>query len=814
VAKSGTVVEISVQTRGSHAVGAHAAGATALLVADPTPYDENGGQVYADGQAYTYSSMGEVADTVDPESMNGLLALTTGLVGPVADTMPVEVWTGAQVLDDVVLWVSVSDEGDPPVPVTLLSDQRDKWEARLGPAEPPVSVLLSDDYTTLLDAPGYTPSINGGAIVGLPDQAAVALEPPAASPSITGVTGNAEGLVVVTEPVLPSTLLDFYVNGVLVAEGQRTTILQLSYEDLARTVPMVVEKDYTVTVWAQNGAGAAPTASPGQTARLNPGVTVAMVTGLLQAGMVLTGSIQIGTQTTIDQNGWTTTHPDGRQTYMRSDGSGNQWVGQAILDAATILGSLTILGLNNFLNGVMTLGKGVSDPTAKPGVTNTHDSTDLDSVPPYTLRGLFDDGARWLFTETLTGTGGNVWRITKTAGTVALVAIPQSKFEPLGGVVKVGTSYYVLGKDGNRGGDWWVFVYNSSWTKTGEWAPTAAASESLALGIDGAGGLLVAKRTAGNTLYVSEYSVAGAVGSTANCGTTWGAVTLTGITKAPVDTATVRYVVTALGHGIRVFNTSTGARVAGEEWTPAVSAVNGISHDGTNWHTFDGSAVWHYTNLIGTWDFGFTWVDNDPLPGGSDTAETKLSAIRTVAPLKRARWVISLPSAPPDDGTTNGANTASLYAATTGSTPGLIAALPEGTMSKTFDTLTPGAAAPVTSGFANRSGAVGRIKSAAVDSGGDPLTDSDGTGHFRAAKFQQSGSRSVPVPTVGVVAQLSVTFDVPFDTVPKVVTEPAATDPGVVFSGHHSVTALGFVLTVKRTATTGNTLVDFIATTA
>lgn len=537
--------------------------------------------------------------------------------------------------------------------------------------------------------------------------------PPATSPAIVSITGTATGLTVVTEPILPTTLLDFLVNGVLVEANQRITVINLTDDG---TNPLAVSTDYTVTTQAHNGVSPDPAPSAGVTARLDPGMTDTDVVAILQAGFILAGTIQVGSSMTLDGvGGITITQTDGRQTYMRADGSGNQFIGQAILDAATVLGSLTILGQTNNLNGLLTLGSGVGDPTSKPGVTAAGWDFIAPSSGNYGLqpRSLFDNGAAWYYTDTF-GTG-NVNNINKGTGARTLVSALPSGFNGIGGVVKVSTSWYVLGQDNNRSNNWYVYIFDASWVKTGEWrlrdtVPNDVPSNhSCAIGIDGAGALLIARRSSSNAFTVNGYSLAGTAAAAAGTYPTWAGASITGVWKATVDTATVRYVVSSKDDGIRVFNTSTAARVSSEEWTSATSPL-GLGNDGSNWFTLDAAKVWTYTNLIGTWDFAFTWVDNDA--GGTGTAETKRSTLRTTAPTKRAKWTISLPSAPPDDGTTDGANTASLYAITTGGTLVRQTALTEGTYSATYSTLaTTGTAPPSTSGFASRVGAIGRITS-------------------------------------------------------------------------------------------------------
>lgn len=480
--------------------------------------------------------------------------------------------------------------------------------------------------------------------------------------------------------------------------------------------------------------------------------------------------------------------------------------------------NVTLSGPDNRVLGDVTAGAGISTPQARLNVGTTWASTKTTTsyVAGIPARGLFDDGAGWYFTASIYG--GNVQYVEKGTGTVYPVVNTPANFSPLGGIVRIGTTSYVLGRDGNRGSNWFVYVYNSSWAKTGEWPGTlgalGASNDELAIGVDGAGGLLIVKRTAGGNLYVTPYSTSGV--SSASVLKTGVVGTPTGVVKSTVDTATVRYVVSFLSHSIMVLNTATGAQVSAEGWRFAGDRVTGISFDGTLWHTFDTNRVYHYTNngvLNPTWDVAPTWRDDDP--AGEGTAETRIGPIRTVTPLKRAQWIISLGESVQDDGTVDGASSAGIYAAPTGDTLALQAVLSAGATSATFDTLlTSGTPPPTESGFAKRVSTTGRFLSQATDSNGDPLSVLAGDGNDRAALLIQSDTETVAVVATGVVATYHVVFDVPFTTVPSVACSADTATPHQVHASHGAKSATGFTIYVVRDATTGPTAVDWVATTA
>lgn len=461
----------------------------------------------------------------------------------------------------------------------------------------------------------------------------------------------------------------------------------------------------------------------------------------LEALLILTTAIQLNNTMLLDGvSGLTITHPDGRQTYMRADGSGNQFVGQAILDSVYINDSLTLLGLANTISGKVTLTQGVGNPTTKVGVTASGwDQVSNWGDPTFTTRGMFDSGSNWLMTLSLFG--GDVRIYDKTTGAGAVVFSVPANFIPQGGVVKISTDYYVLGTDYNRSGNWYVFKYNSSFTKTAEFllkdtgGTTIPDTHYCALGIDGTGNLLIARRSVTGNFTINVYTTAGVPSAAAGTYPAWANAVPTSIVQSTVDTATVRYVVGSVAHGIRVFNTSTAARVTSEEWTSANgSEVRGLNISGGNWYGHDGKNFYKYTNNIGTWDFAHAWLDDQVGQTGYPTlAETMVGPLRTTAPTKRAKWTMSLPSAPPDDLTADGANTARLYAAPTGNTLVRQFTLPEGTLSKEFATLLSSGTAPAgANGFASRTGAIGDIVTTGLNGASQPTFEVTGAGAGRA----------------------------------------------------------------------------------
>lgn len=712
---TGKVKEVGYRNLKGFITADAAISATAIGVSNLQYFDENGA-VEINGITYTYDAKDDVLDI--------LTLAAPGL-------------TAAVVVDDEVFYFPYSTEKSAMVDTGDEDWQEATFEHSLqemldtGVRDPgqEESVVIDNEGGDwkIVEILGEDVQFNGQHIYGLPDPAAVAIEPPDSSPLITQVVGNQTGLTVVTEPILPTTLLDYFIDGLPVSVDQRSTIINLIADGLDN--PLVPDIDYAVTVQAHNSASPSPSASPPVVGRLNPGVTTTMVTAMIQAGGILTGFLEVGSSMRLDpEEGFTITHPDGRVTYMRADGTGSQFVGQAILEAVTVLGNLTILGQSNFLSGLLTLGTGINNPTTMPNVTASGwDSVDNSGdAYGFAPRGLFWDGTQWFYTDHIFE-AGNINTINPATGDRAYVADLPANFTGEGGMVKIGSSWYVLGKDWARSQNWYVYVLSTSWVKTGEWLATGSSSNSCAIGVDGSN-LLIAKRFASSDVVsVTTYSVAGSSLGEVTCGW-WAGQTLTGIHKLPVDSGTARYVFTSLTGTVRVWSTA-GVEQIGERWTLAAYPIGGIGHDGTNWFTLEANGVdvnddhvWKYTNLIvttGEW----AWSQADTDAGGAGTAETMVGPRRQTAPTKRAKWTVSLPSPPNDDGTTDGANAGVIYfSPTIGGTLVQQTVLTTSPWSQEYTAFSAVADPPEGSnGFAARVGALGRIISSGglIDLNGD-----------------------------------------------------------------------------------------------
>lgn len=764
---TGDIVEVRVQSRGSQLVGDHTSGASSIVVANPTDFDTAGGMLRIDGTVYTWTSV--TPNGTDDEA-TATLAITPNLAANEPDTMPVELWSGAQVIDDVVLTVDAG--GDTPAYVSLRSDQRKDWTALEGYLEPPVPATFSNDFSVLLDADGYTPTLDAATLTGdLPDAPTVAVTAPTSSPTFE-VRGFASGLQILTAPVPASTLLDVYVDGVLVAADQRSNYIAVTTNAAGQQMAAdVIDTTYAVTVVAHNAAGSAAASGP------------------------VTGSRDLG-------------YPDTSWFYAVLADT----IRTRVLEALSVKGAegsfdsitvarLTINGLLNYVQGALVLANGISDPVDKPSVIpagwDTFDVAVTEDAGTY--RGLYSDTSDWVTTCTVPY-GNSVTSYSKTTGAVTVGTFLPGGFRPVGGVTRLSTTWYVLGFDDNRLA-WYVFTFNSSWVKNGEWAVPVNLPNGGAIGNDGSS-ILIGKTDASNIARITAHNAStGALGETVT-----GAGSLTGqvtaIIKSSAGLGATRFVL-ATSSEIRVYSSAgsgdrTVSRVTAEEWTVANTAVRGLAHDGTNWRSFNGVRISKYENLTGIWDFRYS----DANPGSS--YETGPSDLRTVT-LARQKWTLG--GTPP---VAAGITAVRVYAAPTGSPLIRQATITASPWSQTFSSFLLSGTTTTTNNFPT--GNAGSIRSTGTD-GTNPLTQFDGSGKVaRAAKLIQSGTKSVSVTTGGTAASASVTFPVAFETAPTVTVAADTASPGTTMASKQNVTTTGFTVWAVRSST-GTVNVDWIATT-
>lgn len=143
--EAGYAIEVNVDPQGSELVAAALSTDTVLVVEDASVYDAPG-VVEVNGIRKTFTDSDIELGTVT-------LASPLGVAAAVSDR--VLVVTGGEIAYDYILVVSLSDGEPAEVPIAY--DARASWSP--GPILPPIPVTISDDLTTILDAPGRSPQV-------------------------------------------------------------------------------------------------------------------------------------------------------------------------------------------------------------------------------------------------------------------------------------------------------------------------------------------------------------------------------------------------------------------------------------------------------------------------------------------------------------------------------------------------------------------------------------------------------------------------------------------------------------------------------
>lgn len=771
----GIVLEVNSVASGNELEVDHPAGATVLQLVDAEQFlASEGGSLEIDGRIYNFLSADETARTV---------TLETPLTAAAEYNERVNLFPPV-----IEKWAKVEVEEDSDVKLALVGQDlydripegvREVWE------QEQVVLEIEDGDLKIANVIGSEPSVSGAFIdpETLPERTPV--EAPTVSPVIT-TTGMPNSILVRAENIDPTSEIQYhmstdplFVPGPTTASGPPTRSTVYIVSELPDGTPLKEGSLYYFRAVAQNALGAAEP-SPVVEGSLNLEAVKSVVAQEVVAGFILTGMIQIG-MITIDANdGIKIPQSDGSMTQLRADGGGNTFAGQAILDALDVLGNLNIRGLYNFVNGLVTLGNGVGNPRQQLDVTVSWASTKWTNAG-YNRRGLADNPSLsadlWWTTDTVGTLASNVQAWVKSTGAAYAGFDVLDGWLALGGLTIVGDRIYVL--CAQRTADkttwvrdnWRVLIYDLLGPNTyrGSFqALTVATSGSTypSLGTDGTN-LVMAWVGSASELRFRTFDTAGTqIGATLNGGVWGGSTSVMAVAKTSQGFSADRYVVTS---PTSIFtHDMTGARVSADTWPPAGSNIRGLVHStqDNRWHSFhSGDRVYDYTRNSGKWDFSYTWVDNDP--AGLGVAESLPAPARIATPTKYARWTLKIPVSPPDDGTTDGANTAALYAAPNGSPLIKQSQLPEGTLQTTFSSLaTAGTPAPTVSGFATRlSTALGRIASSASDALGPYINlGGDGVGRAGPWRWDQGvgrgamALRSNTTQSIGDSAWVAVNF--------------------------------------------------------
>lgn len=663
---------------------------------------------------FTEITWGVEAD--DPDTITLVAPLVTSVevddpVSPVVD--------GVIAMDHLA--EVVTEDGDTimvPVPYAM----RPMWPE--GVYDAPIPCEFADDASTLENAPGRDPVISGAYIdpTTIPDQ--LPTDPPDVPTLLAG--GTIDALILSAGNLAGTSQVIFHLSATpgftpdgstALGPASRTAI------EVARTLPdgtpLALDTDYYAIVEAVNAVGS--TFSAQVTVRLDATAASTLFAELLVAAEIVADSVVISGVFRINPDeGLVIEHPDGTRTQINADGSGAHFAGTGSFSELDVT-RLAVTGENSVIDGILTLGNGIKAPQ-KPRVYSAFPdamTTGLDER--WDHFGLFDDGTRWVTALPFFG-GGYVVEVVKTGGADTFIS-PQlsGQFQPDGGVVKVGSHWYLLGRIGF---DWFVRRYASDFSTFDQWAPDLTADDKATIGLDGAGGLLIAHRDAAGGIWVTGYVAAATktAGVPLSLGSWTTTTNLVGVGKGSFDFGASRIWVLA-DNGVRVF-TAAGVRQAAQEWNNFAGESNrGLSWDGTRFNQLTSSQrVWKLSPVVTATarTVRTTFYDSIDL----DETDGSVATSFTQSPRRRFRVEWDLP---PDTGGSHWPDKARVYISDIRQSPEPAV----GAKSLTIETPTTGTAnIPGANSFPAAT-APGEIRSTEDDTDG-PLIKLGGAGAGRA----------------------------------------------------------------------------------
>lgn len=736
----GTILVVDPDRRGGTLVTGTAATDLVLELEDATDFDEAGGWlVVADSDPIPYAAVDDDAE---------LVALTAPVGGIYEAGLPVDIWdptvspAGARMVEYLATVDTADGQLKALVPhelipaagvdnlegasVELSQTDEGRWYVSQVYGREMVLDLSTADPESAPEGLG-----GGGGPTG----------PPAASPLPATETGPGAVIVRFT-PTPDASTYDLYLAADSSATPDASTLWAEDvkpgtwvYTDQTQTrLPLDVDTSFAIV--ARNGTeAAAPSAwVPGR-----PGVIpIDHLTALFGSviaqrligeeieGVRITGSeLEILNSITA------------REDYLSIVASSFEALAGVFRD------SLTIQGQQNRVMGALELAAGVSAPTSKPtAASGPWEEVEFASaLSASNVWGLTDtpDGTSWVMIERPGTVPQLVFRNKATGATSsapAALSAPASSSPR--GVVRIGSSYYVLIADSSRGGDWYIFIYNATtFAKTGEFKALESTSNANApvLGIAGSDLMFGWITASNNFLRWRTYSTAGVELSDVTTSVVYNPAdgTLRGIGR--YTEAGTNYVwIAHASYNPLVYKTDgtwPGGGL-GEQmvWYPA-GTIRGMIWDGTRFWSHDAAKVSKYSqHLGGSHQYAYSQVDSDP--GGAGTAETQIGPVLSATTSRFKPVQISTPP-PDDDGTTDGANTVAVYGAKSGQPLKKLAEYVEGERTRAFDVIsTSGAAPPASNGFAARaSSSPGLVRSSKADGAGARLTEFRGDGYAR-----------------------------------------------------------------------------------
>lgn len=382
-----------------------------------------------------------------------------------------------------------------------------------------------------------------------------------------------------------------------------------------------------------------------------------------------------GSGASIDINlsqGLRQTYPDGssRVSFPSDPDEPNVIDADVYTRGLTVDGSMSVRGTNNEISrgSTVTLATGTTPPTTALTVQSEWPLIPgmpiIDTAVPDFGGSLFREGTTWRVLQRQSGAQPRM-AIISDAGAVTYQALPFGAAyvdAAVGGIVKVGTRWYALVRNGAAAPE--IVVFDASFAKVTSWDISAVVGGAFIV-------FMPAFSTDGTDLYfaasdtniVKKFSVAGAV---------TGTITLAGVTQMGVlgrilvgsfDFGSARIVAFAdNGTEYKSFNMSGVEQTSEKFAAPGYSSPMGW--DGTRFISANYTEGFRRASTQKTdrpLKGAYEWHDSDV--AGTGTHSTGIGS--TVSFVQKARCGLRFTTPPPnDDGSSDAPNSARLYVGT------------------------------------------------------------------------------------------------------------------------------------------------------
>ncbi len=705
--EQGRITNVVIDDAGSELTADAGIGATTLFVNDAYPFNADGGAIDLNGVIITYTECDYDAKTLTvPALAAAALAEDKVYVVPYGSIKiaMVDMEDGDEGVRAIVPFEhqDALDDGirDPEdQEIVFISDETGRWEVKALDEEIPVR---DGSY------------INPGT---LPDPE-TPTDPPVSSPAAV-VRGTTDTLIVSLEdPIEASTTVEYHISATEGFTPDSSTLFietksnVLSIAALPDGIPLLLDTSYYVRTIAKNVVGSAAPSAEAQ-GQLDPTNASLIAVSEMEVGFRLrAGRIEVGVGYWDPDEGLIFPQPDGGEIRLPVDG-----VSHARITAHLIARSLEVNDNAVFYNrsslfGTFTMANGISNPVLEADVSTIYDDpVTIDGVSAGGKFGFTEssDHLNWVTFFTFAGfarlnanksTGG--WIVQYASGT------NLGAYTAYAGGVLIGSDYYTLGRDWNRGNNWYFYKFDAAtFAKTAEWAAGTTYATDPVIGTDGTNPITAHISGSGNALVRTYNPTTLAQTEQLNFGSPpFSTSAVLSVARGNFDLGANRVFMNFLdGTRVYCYNPSTLARVTANDFRIANGAFDPyIAWDGTRFYHLAGGGpdsllVQPYDTEVVTdtdTDTGYTWYDSV----GTTHESTLGSSVRTFTRRARSKLFVETPPAPQvgeigDDV----ANQIRVYASVTGVSPKLQATLAVGERTTILGTLATTTNAPATNGF-------------------------------------------------------------------------------------------------------------------